>query len=64
MFKKFDIKHWLAVVACAGVVGAFAVIPAIKPFESIALSVAAPLFLYAGITLPQAGFGAKKDGAS
>ncbi|HTQ45605.1 MAG TPA: hypothetical protein VMI75_22755 [Polyangiaceae bacterium] len=67
MFKNFDYKHYAALAACVVIVGAFALIPSLHPYQAIGLSIAAPLFAYAGITLPQAGVGSKslpesKDG--
>lgn len=57
-FKNFDYKHAFALVACGAVLG-LAQIPALKPFDTVIYAVATPLFLYAGMALPQ--LGAKKD---
>jgi hypothetical protein len=67
-FKNHDYKHVLAYLACAIILGACFVIDPLKQNATIVLTIAAPLFLYAGISLPQAGIfsatsSAKKDDA-
>lgn len=61
MFKNFDWRHALALVAC-GIVLGIGQIPQVKSFDAILYGVASPLFLYAGMALPQIG-GAAKDAA-
>lgn len=61
MFKNFDWRHALALVAC-GIVLGIGQIPQVKSFDAVLYGVASPLFLYAGMALPQLG-GAAKDAA-
>lgn len=58
-FKNHDWKHVLAYVACVAVLGACQ-IPDVHPYQATILMIVAPLFLYAGITLPQAGYGSNE----
>lgn len=65
MFKNHDYKHWLAYFACALIVGGCFVVAPMHDNATTILALAAPLFLYAGVNLPQGGFfsGASADAA-
>jgi len=54
MFKNFDWRHALAFIAC-GVILGIGQIPQVKQFDAILYGISSPLFLYAGMALPQLG---------
>ncbi len=54
MFKNFDWRHALAFIAC-GIVLGLGQIPQVKPFDVVLYALSTPLFLYAGMALPQLG---------
>lgn len=64
--KNHDWRHILAYLACALLVGGCFVITPMHNNAALILAIASPLFLYAGVSLPQGGVfasAAKKVGA-